>query len=180
MFLSRMCSLLAPMFITVAAFAQQPAATPHTKTGYPITKGGYPMVQQLDKTITYASAADIAALIDKAQKESKDGTPAIVVGQFLKLDPYTVELEYREKGRIGDVGIHPVFAELVYVLEGSGTLVTGGKVAADRMSIEGGESQQIAKGDFFLVPQGVPHWISHEDKPIAMVVIHIPRQDAAK
>ena len=179
MFLNNKYCFVAATFMAITACAQQPTGTPQTKSGYPLTKGGYPLVQQLDKSVTYASAADMAALIDKAQKESKDGA-AIVVGEFLKLAPYTVNLEYREKGKIGDVGNHPKDVELVYVLQGSGTLVTGGKPAADRMSIEGGESQKIGKGDFILIPEGVPHWISHEDQTIVLMSVHMPRPVPAK
>src|SRR5580658_10250304 len=99
MFLEKKYSFfLVAAFMAIAACAQQPAVTPKTK-------GGYPLVQQFDKTVTYASAADVAALIDKAEKESKNGSP-IVVGEFLKLAPYTVNLEYSDKGGHGDIGLH--------------------------------------------------------------------------
>ena len=167
MSLNKMCTFSAAMFLAVAACAQQPAATGKTK-------GGYPLVQQYDKTVTYASTADVAALIDKAEKESKNGSP-IVVGEFLKLAPYTVNLEYRVKDRHGDVGLHPKSAELIYILQGSGTIITGGTVAANRMSIDGGESQKIAKGDFLLIPEGVPHWINRVDQTIELMSIFVPR-----
>jgi mannose-6-phosphate isomerase-like protein (cupin superfamily) len=165
--LNKMCTFSAVVFLAVAACAQQPAATAKTK-------GGYPLVQQIDKTVTYASAADVSALIDKAERESKNGSP-IVVSEFLKLAPYTVDLEYRVKGGHGDVGLHPKSAELIYVLQGSGTLITGGNVAADRMSIDGGESQEIAKGDFLVIPEGVPHWINRVDQTIELMSIFVPR-----
>lgn len=167
MSLNKMCSFSAAIFLAVASCAQQPAPTAKTK-------GGYPLVQQYDRTVTYASAADVAALIKKAEEESKNGSP-IVVGEFLKLAPYTVNLEYREKDGHGDVGLHPKSAELIYILQGSGTLITGGKVAADRMSIDSGESRKIAKGDFLLIPEGVPHWINRVDQTIELMSVFMPR-----
>jgi mannose-6-phosphate isomerase-like protein (cupin superfamily) len=172
MFLKTMFSSLVATHMVFAASAQQPTVIPKTK-------GGYPLVQQFDKTVTYASAADVAALIDKAKNESKNGSP-IVVGEFLKLAPYTVNLEYRENGRAGDVGFHPKSAEFICFLQGSGTLVTGGKVALDRMSIDGGESRKIGKGDFILIPEGVPHWISMVDQTIVLMSVFIPRSVPAQ
>jgi mannose-6-phosphate isomerase-like protein (cupin superfamily) len=160
---------LVVMFMAVAAFAQQPSTK--TKTN----NAGYPMVQQLDKTVTYASAADVAALIESAKKESKSDAP-MVVGEFLKLDPYTVTLEYHEKGKpLTDVGLHPKVAEFSYVLQGSGTMVIGGTRTADHMRIEGGESQKLSKGDFIIIPEGTPHWINQIDQTLVLMSIHVPR-----
>lgn len=161
MFLTKLCGFIAASFITIAASAQQ--VKPQ-------------ILQRLEgKTVTYASAADLAALVDRAKKERKDDNP-LVASEFLELAPYTAAIEYRAKGKtLGDVGIHPKFAELAYVLQGSGTLVTGGTIAADRMSIEGGQSQKIGKGDFIFIPENVPHWISQEDDTIVLVTIHMPR-----
>ena len=131
-------------------------------------------MQQLDKTVTYASAADVAALIDKASSASRNGAP-IVVGELLKVAPYTVHLEYRKKGGLGDVGLHPKSGELIYLIQGSGTLVTGGKIAANRMSIDGGETQRIKKGDFIFIPEGEPHWINRVDQTIVLMSVFVPR-----
>lgn len=174
MSLKKICALLAVTFMTVAAGAQQPEVKPQTNNA------GYPMVQQLDKTVTYASAADVAALIDKAKIAGKGDAP-MVVGELLQLAPYTLTLEYHEKGKpLTDVGLHPKYAELNFVLDGSATLVTGGTRSADHMRIEGGESQKIQKGDFFLVPEGVPHWISHVDQTLVLVSVHVPRPVSAQ
>jgi len=58
---------------------------------------------------------------------------------------------------------HAGFAELHHIMEGSGTLVTGGQMVrppqpGSRASIRGGESRHVSKGDVILVPPGVPHW----------------------
>jgi mannose-6-phosphate isomerase-like protein (cupin superfamily) len=162
MFLSRMCGILAATFMVVTVFAQQTAGKPQ-------------FLQQPDKTVTYASAADVAALIARAKKERKNDAP-LVVGKVLQLAPYGTFLEYRANSKpLANVGLHPKDAELVYVLQGSGTLVTGGTTAADDMSIDGGQSQKIGKGDFIFIPEGTPHWISHIDRTLVLMSIHVPR-----
>lgn len=67
----------------------------------------------------------------------------------------------------GRPAVHPAEAEYAIVLEGTGTLVSGGTLIApvtrreglvegDR--IEGGTTRSLRAGDVLLVPAGVPHW----------------------
>jgi quercetin dioxygenase-like cupin family protein len=42
-----------------------------------------------------------------------------------------------------------------------------------RTRIVGGTSQRVAKGDFMLVPQGVPHWFSAVDGSVTLMSLHL-------
>ena len=57
---------------------------------------------------------------------------------------------------------HPGNTELLYIVEGEGTMVTGGKLVAAAngkpASIADGVSQRFVKGDVFIVPAGSAHW----------------------
>jgi mannose-6-phosphate isomerase-like protein (cupin superfamily) len=162
MFLKSICGIMAASFMTVTVFAQQSAGKPQ-------------FLEQPDKTVTYFSAADVTALIARAKRERKPNAP-LVVAKALQLAPYGTYLEYRADSKpLANVGLHPKEAELVYVLQGAGTMVTGGTMAADEMSIAGGESQKIGKGDFIFIPENTPHWISHIDQTIVLMSIHVPR-----
>jgi len=66
----------------------------------------------------------------------------------------------------GQAEIHTLDTDVIYVVDGSATLVTGGKavdakeIAPNEIrgtKIEGGEAHQIAKGDVIVIPNGVPH-----------------------
>src|SRR5437762_10434106 len=66
----------------------------------------------------------------------------------------------------GQAEIHTLDTDVIYVVDGSATLVTGGKavdakeIAPNEIrgtKIEGGEAHQIAKGDVIVIPKGVPH-----------------------
>ncbi len=66
----------------------------------------------------------------------------------------------------GEAEIHTFDTDVIYVVDGSATLVTGGKaidtktIAPNEIrgsKIEGGEEHQIAKGDAIIIPNGVPH-----------------------
>jgi len=77
--------------------------------------------------------------------------------------------------------VHTGVADVWYVIEGGGTLVTGGSLVQGvetepgeirGRSIAGGESRHIARGDFAVIPAGVPHWISKVDgKEIIYLIV---------
>jgi len=66
----------------------------------------------------------------------------------------------------GQAEIHTLDTDVIYVVEGSATLVTGGKAIDAReiapneilgSKIEGGEEHHIGKGEVIIIPNGVPH-----------------------
>src|SRR5215204_4213112 len=54
--------------------------------------------------------------------------------------------------------VHPITADLWVVLEGGGTLTTGGVL--EKGKILGGQSRPIKAGDVVYVPSGLPHGVS--------------------
>jgi mannose-6-phosphate isomerase-like protein (cupin superfamily) len=151
---------LAWIFASSAAVAQQPAS---------------------GKETLYASSADVAALREKAKSIRKEGQP-LVVQRILQLAPYNTNLEYRAS--IGPASVHEKEAELFYVIDGGGTMVTGGKLVGEKRTnaanlsgsaVEGGTPQHVSKGDFFIVPENTPHWFSSLDGSITVMSLHIPR-----
>src|SRR5271155_5161067 len=88
--------------------------------------GSVAFAQQPDPKaiITFASSADVAALAAKAKSERKGDQPT-VAERILQLAPYNVNLEYRSA--VGPAAVHETEAEMFYVIDGSATLMTGGK-----------------------------------------------------
>jgi hypothetical protein len=160
---------VAAMLVALAAspsFAQQrpPAAAPATSQK------------------TFASAADLAALVARL-KEQRSANQPLVNAPLLQLASYTVSIEYR--AGVGNAAVHRTEAELFYVLDGSATIVTGGELTEPQSqnaqnligkAIAGGKSQHVAKGDFVLVPEGTPHWFSIIDGAVTLMSLHLPRQ----
>jgi mannose-6-phosphate isomerase-like protein (cupin superfamily) len=137
--------------------------------------------------VTYRSAADVAAMIAKAKAQFDTKAAPTISQNILRLAPYNTNLEYR--AAVGPASVHLKEAEVFYVIDGSGTLITGGKLAnqtqnGDNLSgtgIEGGKSQTMSKGDFAIVPQGTPHWFSEiKMSPLVLMSMHVPRTDDAK
>lgn len=135
-------------------------------------------------TQLFASSQDVAALIDKARHDRKPGQPA-VLEPMLSVAPYRVNLEYR--AAVGPAAVHVHEDEFFYVIEGSGTFVTGGKLAhpvqtnANNLTgdaIIGGKAVPVAKGDFFVVPANTPHWFSSINGQIIDMSLHVPASEA--
>jgi mannose-6-phosphate isomerase-like protein (cupin superfamily) len=60
--------------------------------------------------------------------------------------------------------VHPITADLWVVLEGAGTLTTGGVL--EKGKILGGQSRPIKVGDIVYIPSGLPHGVSGVEKNI--------------
>ena len=132
-------------------------------------------------TKTFTSAADVAALIAKAKSQRKEGE-GLVTEPMLALGSYNGHLEYRAS--IAPASVHEKEAEIFYVIDGSATLVTGGKLVNEvrtnpanlsGSAIEGGTPRTVAKGDFILVPENTPHWFSSIDGVLVLFSMHVPR-----
>ena len=105
---------------------------------------------------------------------------------LLAQPPYTVAIEYWVRPK--QAAAHLTEAELVYVLEGSGTLISGGTLADAKHwygdtnggRIVGGNRRALRPGDVVFVPEGTPHWFGIEGGKLVMLTMHVPRPLAAK
>jgi mannose-6-phosphate isomerase-like protein (cupin superfamily) len=136
---------------------------------------------------TFATSKDVQAMIEKAKADRKEGQP-MVSAPILALAPYRAALEYR--AAMAPAALHETEAEVMYVIEGTGTIVTGGKLTDEKRNnpenlsgsnIAGGTSQAISKGDFLVVPQNTPHQITPGGgAPIVLMTLHIPRKTTSQ
>lgn len=130
----------------------------------------------------FAAAGDVTALIDRAKRERKPDQPNFVQ-PIVQLQPYSVNLEYRVAGLNAPASVHDKDAELFMVVEGSGTLVTGGTLKDERRTnpdnlqgsaIDGGTSRRLTKGDWVVVPEKTPHWFTQIDGALVLMSLHLP------
>src|SRR5689334_2824800 len=82
----------------------------------------------------------------------------------------------------GMVEVHTKDTDILYVLKGSATVVTGGtmvdgrNIAPDEIrgkEINGGESRKLVPGDAMIIPNGVPHWFKEVDAPFLYYVVKV-------
>lgn len=91
---------------------------------------------------------------------------------------YMVHASRREMA--GAAEIHNEDADIIYVLDGKATIVTGGTAVEAKpiapgelrgTAINGGESRELHKGDVLIVPAGTPHWFKEVTNPFLYYVV---------
>jgi mannose-6-phosphate isomerase-like protein (cupin superfamily) len=129
----------------------------------------------------FMSDKQIMSLVDKAKADRKGDAP-LVAEPILSMAPYRAQLEYRPG--TSPAAVHEKDAELMIVLQGTGNIVTGGKLVEEKRnnannlggsSITGGKSQAVVKGDSLIVPANTPHQvIPTGGAPIVLMTLHVP------
>jgi uncharacterized protein GlcG (DUF336 family)/mannose-6-phosphate isomerase-like protein (cupin superfamily) len=87
------------------------------------------------------------------------------------------------RDRPGLVEVHTLDTDIIYVVEGSATLVTGGTVA-DAKTIatseirgtsvkDARETRRIRPGDVVIIPAGVPHWFKEVEGTLLYYVVKV-------
>ncbi len=180
----RTCGIIVVLALTggLVMTVRQPAPTMAAAPGTSPTPMQTPASpSNLEVTNTFSSAADVQALLAKAKAERKEGQ-VVSSEHILSLSPYNANLEYRPVD--GAVAVHEKEAEMVYVLEGTGTLTTGGKVVGEKRTnatnlsgtaIDGGSVQPLAKGDFAIIPENTPHQFKPVNGALVLMTLHVPR-----
>ena len=149
---------------------------------------------QAPTVATDITAAQVQAFIKGAPQDRNSDRPMRVVDA----GGYRVGIfgVFRPKSAPPNATVHQTnVAEVYYMLEGAGMLVTGGtlkKPATPRQSnlgnwtdigsdgIEGGTARRIAKGDMVIIPGGVPHgWASTEGDITYLIVRPDPEKKIA-
>ena len=153
-------------------------------------KRAIPMGLLLAAGLGFASAARAGGEPAVTYIESAQVSAAFARGApLLEVPEYKVHASRREKPGMAEVHVRDT--DIIYVLEGTSTLVTGGTVVGGKTtapdeirgdSIQGGESRKLAKGDVLVVPNGVPHWFQSVSAPFLYYVVKVtaPEPPAAE
>src|ERR1051326_1024219 len=126
--------------------------------------------------LTTIAALAAPAFAEVSYFSAPDVKAAFAKGEVLYTEPgvnYMVHASRRETPGQGEVHVRD--ADVIYVLDGSATFVTGGELVEPReigpgeirgREIAGGETRTIAKGDVVIVPAGTPHWFKDVKPPV--------------
>jgi mannose-6-phosphate isomerase-like protein (cupin superfamily) len=118
----------------------------------------------------------------KATLDHKPGTPIPFSGEGGRRN-FEVHTFHRVKP--GQVEYHTLSWDVVYILDGSATFVVGGaglvnpkQIGPNEFTgsdIVGGPTRTVhlQKGDFYIVPTGVPHWYKEVQVSIDYIIIKI-------
>jgi mannose-6-phosphate isomerase-like protein (cupin superfamily) len=146
------------------------------------------------------SSADKQSVMDVPAKKllsdvrsTSERLPGVSVRDYIDNSTAVVTVLRRTKPVRAE--LHKRVVDMWYVVEGSGTLVTGGSLAppitelpndtkwqpktatANELrspGISGGEERHISKGDLVVIPPDVPHWVSKVDEEIVYLVVKGP------
>jgi glc operon protein GlcG len=97
---------------------------------------------------------------------------------LVEVEGYKVHASRRDAPGVAEVHLHET--DVIYVLEGTATFVTGGTVVDGRViapgeirgpAIRDGEIRRITKGDVIIVPERTPHWFREVDAPFLYFVV---------
>ena len=126
-------------------------------------------------TVTYIESKKVAEAFAKG---------AVLVGNEETMmhasRNYMVHASRRDAPGVAE--IHELDTDIIYVLDGSTTFVTGGTAVDAKTtgpgelrgtSIRGGETRKLSKGDIIIVPTGVAHWFKEVRGPFTYFVVKV-------
>jgi mannose-6-phosphate isomerase-like protein (cupin superfamily) len=143
-----------------------------------------PAAAQRTNGVIVVSAEQVEQIRQKARAAQAASGPArpSVSQPIILAQPYMLNLEYRT-GK-APASQHPAEAELMMVMDGAGTVTTGGALVnatAANGNISGsdiadGTSRHVVKDDMLIVPQGVPHMmVPDAGGVLVLATLHLPR-----
>jgi uncharacterized protein GlcG (DUF336 family) len=121
---------------------------------------------------THIDTEDVAEAFEK-------GAPLLETGAY--------KIHASRRAVAGMAEVHARDTDIIYVLDGTATFVTGGSLvdgkgtAPDEIrgkAIAGGETKLLVKGDVAVVPNGLPHWFKDVKGPFLYYVVKVTAPEA--
>jgi glc operon protein GlcG len=128
-----------------------------------------------DSNVTYIESKKVAEGFSK-------GAVLVDNGEYTMHSArnYMVHTSRREKPGMAE--IHTLDTDIIYVVDGSATIITGGTAVDTKAiapneirgkAIQGGESRRLNKGDIIIIPNGVPHWFKEVNSLFLYYVVKV-------
>jgi mannose-6-phosphate isomerase-like protein (cupin superfamily) len=82
----------------------------------------------------------------------------------------------------GQVEVHDKETDVLYVMAGEATFVTGGTMVGGKVSkpgqhlgadIKGGQTHHLSQGDVMVIPAGTPHWFKEVPASVSYYVVKV-------
>jgi uncharacterized RmlC-like cupin family protein len=117
--------------------------------------------------VTYVDHRKVSAALSK-------GGPLVSAPDLL------VSGSHRDKA--GQVEVHEKETDVIYVVDGAATFVTGGTMVGGKTTkpgqlmgsdIKGGHTHHLSKGDVIVVPAGIPHWFKEVPQSVSYYVVKV-------
>ena len=117
--------------------------------------------------VTYVAHEKVTAALSK-------GGPLVSAPDLL------VSGSHRDKA--GQVEVHEKETDVIYVVDGTATFVTGGTMVGGKVTgprqlmgsdIEGGQTHHLSKGDVIVIPATTPHWFKEVPQSVSYYVVKV-------
>lgn len=128
--------------------------------------------QSLSAPGIHRSAESVAAAME-AGDLALDGSGSLVgagevtnifpEGQKLSASSPNQLIRTRQASDPNNASVHPDITEIYYIVDGSGTFMTGGRILDPNnraAGSTGGVPSRVGRGDFVILPPGTVHWFS--------------------
>ena len=136
--------------------------------------------------VTIVSAGQVEQIRENA-RSAKAPSALSISRPIIATAPDVLNLEYRT-GK-APAAVHTAQAELIIVLDGAGTITTGGTLVdpapgangnISGKDVTGGTPQHLVKGDMLMVPQGTAHvMVPDAGGAFVLATLHLPRTEPA-
>jgi quercetin dioxygenase-like cupin family protein len=134
-----------------------------------VVAAGLPLGAAENSAVSFADHGKVSAALAKSSPlVSREDLHLLVSGS------------HRDKN--GGVEVHDHETDVIYIVSGEATFVTGGKMINGKSTkagqwlgtnIEGGESRHLVPGDVVVVPAGVPHWFKEVPSQVSYYVVKV-------
>src|SRR5713226_303719 len=120
--------------------------------------------------VTYVDHDKVAAALSKG-------------GSLVTAPDLLVSGSHRDKA--GQVEVHDKETDVIYVVDGTATFVTGGTMVGGKMTtpgqfmgsdIKGGQTHHLSKGDVIVIPARTPHWFKEVPQSVSYYVVKVLKQ----
>jgi mannose-6-phosphate isomerase-like protein (cupin superfamily) len=117
--------------------------------------------------VTYVTHEKVTAALSK-------GGPLVSAPDLL------VSGSHRDKA--GQVEVHEKETDVIYVVDGTATFVTGGTMVGGKMTgpgqlmgsdINDGQTHHLSKGDVIVIPATTPHWFKEVPQSVSYYVVKV-------
>jgi quercetin dioxygenase-like cupin family protein len=155
--MTKLCSLLALASLAAGIAPGQAAQTPPP-----------PAIPAVPDKVTVFPASQVNEFFAKSGTLIPD-TPG---------EHYMIMTVRRDKPGLAEW--HHKYADILYVVEGTATLVTGGHILEGKTTapdeirgtkIEGGHTQKLVKGDVVVIPKDTPHQFVEVSNPLLYLTV---------
>ncbi len=131
------------------------------------------------------SVATVLMGADQATYISHDKVAAALAkgGSLAATKAYTISGSHRNGP--GQVEMHEKETDILYIMDGEATFVTGGTMVGGKMTkagqwlgtnITGGQTHHLVKGDVVTIPAGMPHWFKEVPKSVSYFVVKVLKE----